>query len=117
MYYSLYDHYKLGPSHAALVTLLFRMTMEIEALRAALSSPETPEAVREAYRHAYAETAVTSYSCAGGSGGAEKILATFFPWDASDGRFAEGMMMERLGATQDELRELADDMGSAMTQT
>jgi hypothetical protein len=111
MYRALAEHYSLGPSNAALVALLFRMTMEIEALREALSSPATPEAVREAYRHAYARTAVLSHNSAGPTGGAEKVLRQFLPWEASDDRFcSELVMMKRLGATPEEQQALRDKL-------
>lgn len=111
MYHAMAQHYYQGPSNAALVTLLFRMTMEIEALREALSSPETPEAVREAYRHAYARTAVLSHNAAGPTGGAEKVLRKFYPWEDSEDRFASKLeMMKRLGATEEEQQALRDKM-------
>ncbi len=111
LYYALAKQYSQGPFNAALVTLLFRLTMEVEALREALSSPETPEAVRQAYRQAYARTAVLSHNSAGPTGGAEKILRKIFPKEASDDRFASELaMMKRLGATQEEQQALRDKM-------
>lgn len=111
MYRAMAEHYYQGTSNAALVKLLFRLTMEIEALREALSSPETPEAVREAYRQAYGRTAVLSHNAAGPTGGAEKVLREFYPWEASDDRFASEMaMMKRLGATPEEQQALRDKM-------
>ncbi|MCY1083624.1 hypothetical protein [Archangium lansingense] len=111
MYRAMAEHYHQGPSHAALVTLLFRMTMELEALREALSSPQTPESVREAYREAYKRTAVLSHNAAGPTGGAEKILREFLPWEGSDDRFASEMaMMKRLGTTPEEQQALREKM-------
>ncbi|MCY1083617.1 hypothetical protein [Archangium lansingense] len=107
MYRAMAEHYHQGPSHAALVTLLFRMTMELEALREALSCPQTPESVREAYKR----TAVLSHNAAGPTGGAEKILREFFPWEGSDDRFASEMaMMKRLGTTPEEQQALREKM-------
>src|SRR4030095_7565959 len=103
--------YHEGPFQAALITLLFRMNTEIEALREALSSPETPESVRQASREAYKRTAVLSHNSAGPTGGAEKILRTFFPWESREDRLtAELEMMKRLGATPEELEALRDKM-------
>ncbi|WP_224369143.1 hypothetical protein [Hyalangium versicolor] len=111
LFLALVEQYRMGPSHAALVTLLLRMTTELEALREALSSPETPESVREAYRKAYERTAVLSHNSAGPTGGAEKILRTFFPWEGRDDRFAPELeMMKRLGATPEEQEALRDKM-------
>lgn len=53
----------------------------MEALREALSSPDTPESVRQSYREAYARIAVLSHNAAGPSGGLQKILARYFPRD------------------------------------
>jgi hypothetical protein len=111
IYSALAQHYSLGPTHPGLVTLLFRLTMEVEALREALSSPETPESVRQAYREAYKRTAVLSHNAAGPTGGTEKVLRTFFPWEAREDRFnAELEMMKRLGASPEELEALRDKM-------
>jgi hypothetical protein len=111
LYRALAEHYHQGTSNAALVTLLFRLTVEVEALREALSSPETPEAVRQVYRQAYARTAVLAHNAAGPTGGAEKILRKFFPREASDDHFASELaMMKRLGATPEEQQALRDKM-------
>ena len=111
LYYEMAKQYSQSPFNAALVTLLFRLTTEVEALREALSSPETPESVREAYRQAYARTAVLSHNSAGPSGGTEKVLRKFFPRENSDDRFtSELAMMKRLGATPEELQALRDKM-------
>jgi hypothetical protein len=107
----LFQHYMQGPAQAAVVTLLYRLTMEVEALREALSSPQTPDAVRAAYRRAYERKAVESHNSAGPTGGTEKILDRFFPWEAADDRFApELVMMARLGATLEEQQELRENM-------
>lgn len=113
VYRALALRYGRDPFHAALVQLLFRLSSEVEALREALSSPETPEAVREVYRQAYARTAVLSHNAAGPLGGPEKVLRRFFPAEEAQAheRFhSEVEMMKRLGATPEEQQALRDKM-------
>ncbi len=111
MYRALGELYHLDVSHTAVVMLLFRLASEVEALREALSSPETPEAVRETYRKAYARTAVLSHNAAGPMGGPEKILRQYFPREPTEERFyAEMTMMKRLGATPKEHQALREKM-------
>lgn len=111
MLLALMEHHVQGNSQAALVTLLLRLTVEVEALREALSSPETPETVREAYLRAYERTAELSYNGAGPSGGLEKVLCRYLPWKASKDRFAPEMaMMQRLGATPEQQQALREKM-------
>ena len=118
LYVALAEQYMQGTHPAALVMLLFRLSMEVEALREALSSPQTPEAVREAYRQAYARIAVLSHNSAGPSGGPEKILRRFFPSTASEPRFAaEQAMMNRLGMTPQAQQAVCDKMAEVEMYT
>jgi hypothetical protein len=121
--------YIRGGGDAAVVSLLLRLVSEVEALREALASPETPEAVRRSYRLAYVRTAVLSHNSAGPSGGIEKVFETFFPRGGQAPGFgepaagqgepyaAELAMMQRLGATEEEKRQLRDEMASVSKLT
>jgi hypothetical protein len=105
-------------SVAPLIHVLFRLTVEVEALREALSSPDTPEAVRQSYRQAYARIAVLSHNAAGMGGGTEKVLSRFFPREADTAPYAsERMMMERLGATEEDLEQLCKQMDTVSMYT
>lgn len=93
------------------MVLLSHLLTEVEALREALSSPETPEAVRRNYLKAYERIAVLSHNSAGPSGGLEKIIRRFVPDKTRTDRFApELKMMERLGATEQEQQALREAM-------
>jgi hypothetical protein len=95
----------------AVVTLLLRMAVELEALREALASPEVPEAVRDSYREAYARIAVLSHNSAGPYGSTEKILARFIPRDPSAEPFTPELeMMARLGSSVEEREALRAKM-------
>ena len=106
-------------SMAPLIHVLFRLTVEVEALREALSSPDTPESVRQSYRQAYARIAVLSHNAAG-IGGTEKVLHTYFPraHDTPDAPYAtERMMMRRLGATEEDIEKLCRKMDEVSMYT
>lgn len=107
-------------SVAPLIHVLFRLTVEVEALREALSSPDTPESVRQSYRQAYARIAVLSHNAAGLGGGTEKVLSTYFPRarETSAAPYAtERMMMQRLGATEEEIEKLCRKMDEVSMYT
>ncbi len=105
---------------APLIHVLFRLTVEVEALREALSSPGTPESVRQGYRRAYARIAVLSHNSAG-VGGTEKVLNTYFPraheTAAAAPYASERMMMRRLGATEEEIEKLCRKMDEVSMYT
>jgi hypothetical protein len=110
-YRALGEQFARGGSNAALAMLLLRLMVEVEALREALASPETPEAVRQSYRQAYARIAVLSHNAAGPFGGTEKVLRRFLPSDGEAGRFApELAMLARLGASAEEQQALRDKL-------
>ncbi|HYH98907.1 hypothetical protein [Hyalangium sp.] len=118
VYRALADHHEKGHSEATLVTVLFRLMIEVEALREALSSPETPEAVRQSYRQAYERIAVLSHNSAGPYGPMDKILRRFFPEGASADRFASDLaMLQRLGATEQEQQAVREQMEIVETYT
>jgi hypothetical protein len=118
IYKALGQQFMQGGSQASLVTLILRLIMEVEALREALSSPETPEAVRESYRQAYARIAVLAHNAAGPSGGAEKLLRRFVPPNTPADRFApELAMMARLGASEEDREALRAEMEIVETYT
>jgi hypothetical protein len=107
-----------GEAQVSLVNLLLRLLIEVEALREALSHPDTPEPVRHAYRQAYERIAELSHNAAGPSGGVEKVLRRYFPGDKAAPRFAaERMMMERLGASTEEVEALCDRLEVVETYT
>ncbi|KFE66226.1 hypothetical protein [Hyalangium minutum] len=111
LYRHLAEIHERGSPEAGLVVLLSHLLTEVEALREALSSPETPEAVRQSYRQAYERIAVLSHNSAGPSGGVEKIIRRFVPDKTHTDRFApELKMMERLGATKQEQQALREEM-------
>lgn len=118
MYRALGRAYAGEELQAAVVDLLLRLTIEVEALRTALSSPEVPESVRDRYRQAYEEIAVRSHDATGPSGGEEKVLRSFYPMrpDAPP-FFAEMSMLERLGAGEEERKAVAEKMAEVMTYT
>jgi hypothetical protein len=106
-----------GEAHASLVNLLFRLLIEVEALREALSHPGTPEPVRQAYHEAYARIAELSHNSAG-TAGVEKVLRRFYPRDGAAPRFAtERMMMARLGASTEEIEALCDRLDTVEQYT
>jgi ferric-dicitrate binding protein FerR (iron transport regulator) len=106
---ALQDFHSQSPANAAVLTLLAQLLSEVEALREALASPQTPESVRTAYRQAYARTAVSSHNAAGIAGPIYKLIKPFFP--GGDDRFAPEMaMMQRLGATPKEQQALREEM-------
>jgi len=108
---ALTQQFMQGGSQMYLVMVLMRLLVEVEALREALASPETPEAVRAAYRKAYERTASMSHNSAGLTGGMEKVLSCFFPSGTRTGRFPSEMeMMERLGASQEDLQALLEHL-------
>ena len=103
---------------APLIHVLIQLTMEVEALREALSSPDTPEPVRQSYRKAYERIAVLSHNAAGCGGGTEKVLARYFPRQTPAPAFAkERMMMKRLGATEEEVERLCEEMDTVSQYT
>jgi hypothetical protein len=98
--WALFDYFGRGSSEAALVTMVFRLMIEVEALREALSTPETPESVRQSYREAYERIALESHNAAGPDPGVVKVLSRFFPHRTDSERFASEMaMLDRLGAS------------------
>lgn len=108
---ALLRHMQEDRTSEPLIHLVLRLLVEVEALREALSGPDTPEPVRQAYRRAYERIAVLSHNAAGPSGGTEKVLRHFLPQTAQEEPYAaERMMMERLGATEDEVRVLCAKM-------
>jgi hypothetical protein len=123
IYQALTKQFMQGGSQMHLVTVLHRLLVEVEALREALSSPETPEAVRAAYRQAYERTASLSHNAAGPTGGVEKVLARFFPSETktdrsgtNKGRFASEMaMMDRLGASEEDKQALREELETVET--
>lgn len=118
IYQALGEYFTKGRSEGTFLMLVFRLMMEVEALREALSSPETPEAVRQGYRQAYERIAVLSHNAAGTTGGMEKILRRFFPHGTSSERFVpELAMLERLGATEPELQALREELETVETYT
>lgn len=111
LYLGMAEFFRKGDSEACLMVLLSHLLTEVEALREALSSPETPEAVRRNYLEAYERIAVLSHNSAGPSGGLEKIIRRFVPDQTRTDRFApELKMMERLGATEQEQQALREAM-------
>ncbi|NMO16845.1 hypothetical protein HPC49_41670 [Pyxidicoccus fallax] len=105
-------------SVAPIIHVLLRLTVEVEALREALSSPDTPESVRQRYREAYERVAVLSHNAAGSGGGTEKVLAKYFPRDTPAPEFAtERMMMKRLGATKEEVEALCKKLDTVRQYT
>lgn len=111
LYRALMEQFSKSPSEAALAFLVARLMMEVEALREALSSPSTPEAVRQSYRQAYERIAVLSHNSAGPSGGEEKIIRRFVPDQTRTDRFApELTMLQRLGGTAEEQQTLREAM-------
>jgi hypothetical protein len=118
IYHALGQQFMQGGSQASLAMLLLRLITEVEALREALSRPETPEAVRQSYREAYARIAVLSHNAAGPSGGAEKLLRRFVPPNTPTDRFApELAMLERLGASEEDKQALRAEMETVETYT
>jgi hypothetical protein len=118
IYRALFNHLGKGPSEAGLTLVVLRLVMEVEALREALSRPETPEAVRQSYRKAYERIAVLSHNGAGPSDGMEKILERFFPEHrSSEESIPELAMLERLGATEEERKAVLEQMELAETYT
>lgn len=118
IYQALFDYFGKGSSEATLVMLVFRLMIEVEALREALSSSDAPEHVRQSYRLAYERTAVLSHNAAGITGGMEKVLRRFFPQGTGSERFVPEMaMMERLGATSEDLQALRDELETVETYT
>lgn len=118
LFRALAEHFSKGTSEASLTFLVLRLMMEVEALREALSSPETPESVRQSYRQAYERIAVLSHNSAGPSGGAEKIIRRFVPDKTRTDRFApELTMLGRLGATEQEQQTLREAMELAEMYT
>jgi hypothetical protein len=125
IYRALSEQFMQGGTQTQVVMLLMRLLIEVEALREALSSPETPEAVRVAYRKAYERIATLSHNAAGPSGGVEKVLRQFFPTDPkalrlgpSKDRFApEMVMMDRLGASEEDKQALREQMELVETYT
>jgi len=116
IYQALLKQFMQGGSQVHLITVLMRLLTEVEALREALSSPETPEAVRAAYRKAYERTASLSHNSAGPSGGMEKVLARFFPEGTPTGRFPSEMaMMDRLGASEEDKQALYEHLETVET--
>jgi hypothetical protein len=115
---ALFEYFGKGSSEATLVMVITRLMIEVEALREALSSPETPEAVRQAYRQAYERIAVLSHNAAGPTGGMEKVLRRFFPHSADSERFASEMaMLERLGATSEDQQTIREELETVETYT
>ena len=109
MYHALLKFMMRGEPEVSLVNLLLRLMTEVEALREALSHPDTPEPVRHAYRQAYARIAELSHNAAGPSVGAEKVYRRFVPRELATERFtAERMMMKRLGASEEDIEALCD---------
>lgn len=118
IYQALFDYFGKGSSEATLVMMVFRLMIEVEAMREALSSPDTPEHVRQSYRLAYERTAVLSHNAAGITGGMEKVLRRFFPQGTDSERFVPEMaMMERLGASSADLQALRDELETVETYT
>lgn len=118
-YKAMADESPEGLTNAALIQLVLRLMVEVEALREALSNPKTPEVVRQSYRRAYERISVLSHSAAGLSCGNQKVMSRFIvPKDEGRGRFASQMaMLARLGATEEEQQALADKMEAAMMYT
>ncbi len=115
---ALFAHYSQGGGASAVVTVLVRLLVEVEALREALSHPDTPQAVRQCYREAYARVAVLSHNAAGLSGGMEKVLERFVPESVPGQSYASEMgMLERLGATAEQRREVGAEMELAQQFT
>jgi hypothetical protein len=118
IYRALGEQFAQGGAQAPLAMLLLRLITEVEALREALSSPETPEPVREAYRQAYERIAVLSHNAAGPAGGAEKVLRRFVPPSTPVDRFAPEMaMLARLGASEKDQQALRAEMEIVETYT
>lgn len=120
LYSALMEKLMKDDSSAAIIHVLSRLLTEVEALREALSSPDTPESVRQSYREAYARIAVLSHNAAGPSGGLQKILARYFPRDRAGHEAeyaAERMMMKRLGATEEETEKLCEKMDEVSMYT
>jgi hypothetical protein len=118
IYQALFEYFGKGSSEATLVMMIFRLMTEVEALREALSSPETPESVRQSYRQAYERIAVLSHNAAGFTGGMEKVLRRFFPQGTDSERFVPEMaMLERLGATSEELQTVREELETVETYT
>ncbi len=106
-----------GDREQALVLVLLRLAQEVEALRTALMDPATPEAVRARYREAWAQTAVLGHDAAGPTGGTEKVLRRFFPWEEHGPFGPEQLMMERLGFSPEEKAALVAQMEEAQQRT
>jgi len=118
IYQALFEYFGKGSSEATLVMIISRLMIEVEALREALASPETPEAVRQAYRQAYERTAVLSHNAAGPTGGMEKVLRRFFPHKTDSERFSSEMaMLERLGASSAEQQAIREELETVETYT
>ena len=118
IYQTLFDYCGKGSSEATLVMMLLRLMFEVEAMREALSRPDTPESVRQSYRQAYERTAVLSHNAAGFTGGMEKVLRRFVPQGTDSERFVPEMaMLERLGATPLEMQTLRDELETVETYT
>lgn len=112
------------PNGPVLRGLLFRLLVEVEALRAAQADPSLPEPQRARYAAAYARTAVLVHDDSGPAGGLEKLLSLYFPREQRDRRlgdgecfFAERMMMARLGANADEIEALSRKLAEVEMNT
>ena len=113
LYHALLQKFMKDDSSAPIIHILIRLMTEVEALREALSSPDTPESVRQSYRKAYERIAVLSHNSAGPSGGQEKVLRRYFAETQEDPGHPyvpERLMMKRLGATEEELEKLCAKM-------
>jgi hypothetical protein len=118
IYQALFEYFGKGSSEATLVMVILRLMIEVEAMREALSTPETPEAVRQTYRLAYERIAVLSHNAAGPTGGIEKVLRRFFPHKVDSERFSSEMaMLERLGATSADLQAIREELETVETYT
>ena len=114
------------PRIEVLVALVFDLMMEVEALRKVVSASKLGVGGKDsAYGRAYEETAYLTHNACGPSSGLEKLLALFYPRVAEEEdqswrqrrTWREGLLLQRLGFSDEEVRAYKEAAEQAETFT